>query len=182
MDSTVEKGRDAASEARGQPRLRVREACAGDVNAMVDLLTCLFEQEADFTPSPAQQRRALELLLAQPSWGRLFVISRGSDVLGMVSLLFTVSTAEGGRVAWLEDMVVRPGWRGKGLGTRLLRAASAWAEKQGLRRISLLTDATNTGARQLYRRQGFVPSAMVPLRLYLPHGRRGPARRGGDHA
>ena len=99
--------------------------------------------------------------------GRLFVLTRGVNILGMVSLLFTISTAEGGKAAWLEDLVVRPDHRDKGLGTRLLRAAIDWARKDGLTRITLLTDADNAHARRLYLRLGFAGSAMQPLRLHL---------------
>lgn len=147
--------------------VRVREACAADLGAMVELLGFLFKQEMDFVPSATKQRRALQAILAQPSVGRLFVLTRGQSVLGMVSLLFTVSTAEGGKAAWLEDLVVRPEQRGHGLGTRLLRAAVDWARKEGITRITLLTDATNAGARALYLRHGFSVSAMQPLRLHL---------------
>jgi GNAT superfamily N-acetyltransferase len=145
----------------------VREARNTDVAAMADLLGHLFKQERDFSPAAAKQRRALEILLAQPAMGRLFVLTRGSTILGMVSLLFTISTAEGGKAAWLEDLVVRPDQRGKGLGTRLLRAAIDWARREGLTRITLLTDADNADARRLYARHGFAASAMQPLRLHL---------------
>jgi len=159
---------------RPQQLLRVREARLADLDAMARLLASLFKQESDFSPSAAKQRRALELILAQPSVGQLFVITRGETVLGMVSLLFTISTAEGGKVAWLEDLVVRPDQRGRGLGTRLLRAVVDWARRKGLARITLLTDADNAGARRLYVRHGFSVSAMQPLRLHLgrkPHVR-----------
>jgi len=167
MDARPDKLPHEAPARRARALIRVREARAADVGAMVDLLSLLFKQEADFAPSPAKQRRALELILAQPSMGRLFVLTRANKVLGMVSLLFTISTAEGGKAAWLEDLVVRAEHRGRGLGTRLLRAAEDWARRQGITRITLLTDADNRGARGLYVRHGFVPSAMQPLRLHL---------------
>ncbi len=85
----------------------------------------------------------------------------------MVSLLFTVSTAEGGPACWLEDMVLHPNWRHSGLGTRLLQHAMDWARNRGFARISLLTDKTNEGAIRFYQRQGFVESAMTVLRLSL---------------
>ncbi len=134
---------------------------------MVELLGYLFKQESDFAPAPAKQRRGLSLLLAQPSAGRLFVLTLDGKVLGMVSLLFTVSTAEGGKAAWLEDLVVAPDQRGRGYGTRLLRAAVDWARREGIARITLLTDSDNAGARGLYLRHGFAASAMQPLRLRL---------------
>jgi len=134
---------------------------------MVELLGYLFKQEADFAPSANKQRRALAAILAQPSAGRLFVLTVGGKVLGMVSLLFTISTAEGGKAAWLEDLVVRPEQRSRGLGTRLLRAAVDWARKEGITRITLLTDSDNVRARGLYLRHGFTTSPMQPLRLHL---------------
>jgi GNAT superfamily N-acetyltransferase len=158
MQANAERNRRTSRPTRIRQLPRVREARSADVEEMVELLAHLFEQERDFCPAPAKQRRALESLLAQPTMGRVF---------GMVSLLFSISTAEGGKVAWLEDMVVRPDQRGKGLGTRLLRAAIDWAKRDGLTRITLLTDADNLLARRLYLRHGFAPSAMQPLRLHL---------------
>ena len=167
IEANAERNRRTAHHARPRELTRVREARDADVGEMVGLLGCLFKQEQDFSPVASKQRRALELILAQPAMGRLFVLTRGHSVLGMVSLLFTISTAEGGKAAWLEDLVVRPDHRYKGLGTRLLRAAIDWARKEGLTRITLLTDADNARARRLYLRQGFAASAMQPLRLHL---------------
>jgi GNAT superfamily N-acetyltransferase len=167
IDASSERNGRPARQTRPRDTVRVREARSADVVVMVDLLGYLFKQERDFSPAAAKQRRALEILLAQPAMGRLFVLTRGSKILGMVSLLFTISTAEGGKVAWLEDLVVRPDHRGKGLGTRLLRAAIDWARREGLTRITLLTDTDNARARQLYARHGFTASAMQPLRLHL---------------
>jgi len=167
IEAHAERSRRTAQQVRPRDLVRVREARSADVGAMVELLAHLFKQERDFSPSAAKQRRALEILLAQPAIGRLFVLTRGPKILGMVSLLFTISTAEGGKAAWLEDLVVRPEQRDKGLGTRLLRAAVDWARKEGLTRITLLTDANNARARRLYLRQGFSASAMQPLRLHL---------------
>jgi GNAT superfamily N-acetyltransferase len=166
LDGNTDRNRRSVQPARPRDVVRVREARGADVEAMVELLSHLFKQEKDFAPCAAKQRRALEIVLAQPAMGRLFVLTRGSSLLGMVSLLFTISSAEGGKVAWLEDLVVRPDQRGRGFGTRLLRAAVDWARKEGLMRITLLTDADNGRARRLYLRHGFAASAMQPLRLY----------------
>ncbi|HEX7506705.1 MAG TPA: GNAT family N-acetyltransferase [Polyangia bacterium] len=167
IDANAERNRRTAQQSRPRDVIRVREARGVDVGGMVELLSYLFKQEQDFSPVATKQRRALELILAQPAMGRLFVLTRGDKLLGMISLLFTISTAEGGKAAWLEDLVVRPDHRDKGLGTRLLRAAIDWARKEGLTRITLLTDADNVSARRLYLRQGFAASAMQPLRLHL---------------
>jgi ribosomal protein S18 acetylase RimI-like enzyme len=85
----------------------------------------------------------------------------------MVSILFTVSTAEGGKAAWLEDMAVHPDRRGQGIGGRLLHEAIVNTRAAGCSRITLLTSPTNDAAMRFYARAGFVRSQMVPMRLHL---------------
>lgn len=145
--------------------MRIRAASSEHVEEMAELLGLLFAQEADFTPDRMRQRAALLRIVEDPSCGRILVAA-GDDgrVLGMVSLLPSISTAEGGPVFWLEDMVVRPEVRGLGVGRALLDEAVALARELGGTRISLLTDAANQGAIRFYRRQGFRVSAMIPLR------------------
>jgi GNAT superfamily N-acetyltransferase len=145
----------------------LREALRRDIPELCALLADLFATEADFRPDAARQRRALEMLLDSPASGRVYCAIQAGEVAGMVSILFTVSTAEGGRAAWLEDMVVRRDCRGAGIGRRLLDYAIERARDAGCTRITLLTDAVNSGAIRFYSRAGFAGSAMTPLRLAL---------------
>jgi GNAT superfamily N-acetyltransferase len=143
------------------------EARRRDLPQLAALLGLLFAQEAEFAPDPGKQRRALRLLLAEPALGRAYVARRGARVLGMVSVLRVVSTAEGGPVGLLEDLVVRPEARGAGLGAALLAFAVERSRASGLLRLTLLTDRGNRRAQRLYRRAGFKPSPMAPMRLRL---------------
>lgn len=138
-----------------------------DVGPLCDLLSALFAQEADFTPNLQRQSRGLRLLLETPEIGHIYCATDSNSIVGMVSILFTVSTAEGGRAAWLEDMVVEPSRRGRGIGKRLLDEAVSGARAAGCTRLSLLTDATNSSAMRFYGRAGFVRSKMVPMHLGL---------------
>jgi GNAT superfamily N-acetyltransferase len=142
-------------------------ATADDIPSLAGLLAVLFAQEADFRPDREKQERGLRLILDSPGVGTIFVARDGGEVVGMVSLLFTVSTAEGGPVCWLEDMVVRPERRSGGLGSRLLQHAIDYARANGFIRLTLLTDRDNVGAIRFYERQGFHRSAMTTLRLSL---------------
>lgn len=144
-----------------------REAIAADIPTMIRLLGYLFAQEAEFVPGKAAQRRGLEMILADPDASTLLVAEEAGQVIGMVSLLYTVSTALGARVALLEDMVVAPEVRNTGVGRELLEAAIARARADGCRRITLLTDGANTEAQRFYERAGFSASEMLPMRLML---------------
>ena len=138
-----------------------------DVPQLTELLGLLLAQEEDFTPDPERQRRALNAIVGDASIGRIYVMRERAEVIAMASLLYTVSTAEGGKAAWLEDLVVRPSCRGRGIGTMLLQQVAARARADGVLRLTLLTDADNERAHALYRGLGFEFSAMRPMRLKL---------------
>jgi ribosomal protein S18 acetylase RimI-like enzyme len=142
-------------------------ARAGDGPQLVELLGILFAQEHELSPDPVRQQRALELILADPSRARIYVAREGRKVIAMAALHFSISTAEGGKVAGLEDCVVHPGHRRKGVGEKLLAHVLEQARAEGALRVMLLTDGDNTRAQALYRKLGFEPSSMLAMRLRL---------------
>jgi len=148
--------------------IAIDDATPQDIPALCDLLDLLFAQEADFTPDRAKQERGLRLILDDVRVGAILVARDGAHVVGMVNLLFTVSTAEGARAMMLEDMIVRPDHRGQGVGLALIEAAIARAAATGCARITLLTDEDNTQAQWFYGRAGFRRSAMIPMRRAIP--------------
>ena len=87
---------------------RIEPATLEDMPQLVELLAALFSEEEDFKPDPAKQEHGLHMILEQPNRGRIFVLRTDHMVLGMVNLLFTISTAEGGLVILMEDVIVHP--------------------------------------------------------------------------
>jgi len=138
-----------------------------DLPQLVALLGMLFSQEAEFVPDDSKQTRALEKILSDESVGRIHVARDGGTVVGMASLIYGISTAEGGLAASFEDLVVLPGHRGKGIGSALLQYVIGEAKKQGVLRLMLLTDKQNKRAQALYRKLGFADSTMKAMRLKL---------------
>ncbi len=147
--------------------LKFEPASQKDLPQMVELLADLFEQEAEFSPDASKQETALKMIFADPKLGKLFVGRDGGKVVAMASLLFTVSTAEGGKAALFEDLVVRPEYRKQGIGARILEYVIEQARAEGVLRLTLLTDMQNEQAQALYRRLGFVGSPMKPMRLKI---------------
>ena len=142
-------------------------ATVADIPQLNELLTLLFTQEADFHPDLEKQCSGLQRIIADSRIGDILVLKREGRIVGMVNLLYTVSTALGDTVAILEDMIVHPGYRRSGAGSRLLQGAVDFARTKGCRRITLLADHDNRGAIRFYQRHGFTLSSMVPLRLAL---------------
>lgn len=148
--------------------LTVRRADLADVPALSELLSQLFAGEVEFHPDDDAQRRGLALIIGGDGIGRVLIGEKNGRPAGMVNMLYTVSTALGGRVAILEDVVIDKSARGHGHGKALLAAAIEAARADGCLRITLLTDSTNARAHHLYKSYGFVRSAMCPFRLMLP--------------
>jgi ribosomal protein S18 acetylase RimI-like enzyme len=138
-----------------------------DLPQLVALLGVLFSQEAELVPDDAKQTRALEKILSDESVGRIHVARDAGKLVGMASLIYGISTAEGGLAASFEDFVVLPGYRGKGIGSALLQHVIVEAKKQGVLRLTLLTDKQNKRAQALYRKLGFAESTMKAMRLKL---------------
>lgn len=150
----------------------IRAATPDDIPVLSLLPATLFAQEADFHPDLEKQSRGLSAIVEDPDIGRILLLQEENaegepEITGMVNLLFTISTAEGGRVAILDDLVVREDRRGGGRGSRLLQAAIDTARRQACLRITLNTDRDNADARRLYEKHGFHASLMQPMRLLL---------------
>lgn len=145
----------------------IEQATLEDLPQLTDLLIDLFTQEGDFEPNRAKQMRGLRLILEQPNRGRIFVLRQNGNILGMINLLFTISTAEGGFVVMLEDVIIHRDFRHKGFGAKLLAHALEYAKKKDFLRITLLTDRMNEDGQRFFKAHGFSESKMIPLRLIL---------------
>src|SRR5467141_4540736 len=145
----------------------IEPATEADLDELSEMLGGLFAQEGDFRPDKEKQLRGLRLIFEQPSRGRVFVLRRDGAIVGMINLLFTISTAEGGFVMVLEDLVVHKQYQGKGYGSKLLQHAIDFAKQKNFLRITLLTDRPELRSQVLFRRHGFHDSSMMPMRLLL---------------
>ncbi len=147
--------------------MEITLANISDIPQLLPLLDELFSQEKEFKPDHAVQRSGLEMILGNSDIGEILVAKQADSIVGMVSLLYTVSTALGARVAVLEDMVVSKEARGEGVGSSLMEYALKHAELSGCKRITLLSDHDNSSAHRFYKQHGFKSSTMRPFRKLL---------------
>ena len=147
---------------------RVEMATLDDLPALTELVMDLFSMSAgDFKPDREVQERGLRLILEQPSRGRIAVIRNNDQIFGMVNMLFTISTARGGFVILMEDVVIHPHHRGQGFGTRLLDHVIEFAKQKKFLRITLLTDKISAESQEFFKKQGFEYSNMIPMRCLV---------------
>ncbi len=90
--------------------------------------------------------RAFECLLAEA----------GGEIAGMCLFFRSFSTWFGRPGLYVQDLVVHDAHRGKGIGERLMRRASAIAKSRGWIYIRLAVDHENHTAMAFYERLGFI--------------------------
>ena len=146
----------------------IRPACSNDIPRLCDLLSDLFVQETDFEPDQGRQSRGLNLLVHDQSGRSLVLVAASRDeIVGMCTVQTLISTAEGGPVGLVEDVIVRADCRGQGIGAKLLDTAIAWSKTKNLCRLQLLADRENGPTLAFYSTCRWGPTSLICLRKYL---------------
>jgi ribosomal protein S18 acetylase RimI-like enzyme len=89
---------------------------------------------------------------------------------GLVGQVFTQlktndrKTANGKTRAYVHSFRVRPAWRGRGLGTRLMEVVEADLASRGFQEVTLNVGEDNQGALRLYQRLGYRIKKKIPGR------------------
>jgi ribosomal protein S18 acetylase RimI-like enzyme len=148
---------------------RIRIARDGDVPAILELMRPYYAEDGyPFDRSVAA--KVLRAFLRRPPWGRAWVATKGSGIVGYAVVTLGYSLEYGGRDGFLDEIVVRPEWRGRGVGGALLAAAEAFCRRRGLRALHLEVEKHRQAAIGFYRKAGFGSRGRVLLTKVL--GRR----------
>lgn len=95
------------------------------------------------------------------------------EIVGQVFIQWNSSDprfADGSRRGYLYALRVKPAFRGRGLGTRMLQAAEEILRQRGMDTASIGVEKANRRARALYERQGYRIVADDPGRWsYIDH-------------
>ncbi|KUO77728.1 MAG: GCN5 family acetyltransferase [Desulfosporosinus sp. BRH_c37] len=142
----------------------IRRAKHSDISGMIRLLRILFSIETDFIIDEGTQQRGLEMMLEDCTNRYIMVAELNSQIIGMCTAQILVSTAEGGIVALIEDLVVGDVYRGQGIGKELLLAMESWAVARGVKRLQLLADRNNIRALEFYKRMSWKSTQMICLK------------------
>jgi ribosomal protein S18 acetylase RimI-like enzyme len=114
-----------------------------------------FYRETDTRFQREAAGRALAVLAADPSLGRIFLIETGNETAGYVVLTLGFSLEFLGRDAFVDELFVSPEHRGRGLGLAALRFLESAAAALGVAALHLEVGPENETALGLYRRAGF---------------------------
>ena len=106
---------------------------------------------------PQALSKALDLFLARPELGLVWLARVGDAVVGACVVCYAISTSRGGLVAKLDDVTVDADRLGRGIGGAMLGALIDHLRKGGVGRIDTACHRDNAGAWRFYARHGFRP-------------------------
>lgn len=143
--------------------LSASRMAAGDLAAAEQLFLAFLQGDPHYLDvasaygdgGPEALRRALQMFLARPELGFVWVARRGGEVVGCCVVCYAISTSRGSIVAKLDDVNVRPGLEGEGIGTFMMDSLKVELARSGATRIDTATHVDNPGARRFYERHGF---------------------------
>ncbi|MEJ2685167.1 MAG: GNAT family N-acetyltransferase [Candidatus Sulfobium sp.] len=148
--------------------ISIRRAVPDDIPGMCGLLADLFSIESDFSPDTHRQTRGLALLVNDGAGSSaVFVAEDAGTIVGMCSVQALVSTAEGGPVGLVEDMIVKRRYRRRGIGKAILSEIVRWSGEKKMTRLQLLRDADNADALEFYRDNGWSHTSLVCMRKQI---------------
>ncbi|MEM7745451.1 MAG: GNAT family N-acetyltransferase [Pseudomonadota bacterium] len=138
--------------------MKIREAGAGDIEAIVSLLADDGLGRGRERPGDPAYLLAFDAMSRQP--GNVYLVAEMADqIVGclQVTIIHGLSRA-GATRAQIEGVRVAASARGAGIGDALMQAAVDRARAEGASLVQLTSDKVRTDAHRFYERLGFVAS------------------------
>jgi len=95
------------------------------------------------------------LFLSRPDLGFVWLAYDSGIAMACCVVCYAISTSAGAIVVKLDDVTVKPGSEGKGIGTVLVDTLKTELRHQGIKRIDTSCHLQNPRARAFYVRHGF---------------------------
>ena len=146
----------------------IREASPADVSAIMQLIHDLAEYEKAPQEVEANVVEMAAALFADQPKVFAHVIDLDGEVIGMAIWFLNFSTWQGKHGIYLEDLYVKPEYRGRGYGLAMLKHLAALCVERGYGRFQWWVLDWNTPAIEFYKSQGAI--AMDEWTVYRVSG------------
>jgi GNAT superfamily N-acetyltransferase len=133
---------------------RFQPATARDLDPLMQLVR-EFYAESGYSLPQGDARAAVERLISDPGLGRIWMIDVEGVRAGYLVLTLGWSIEYLGRDAFIDEIYLRPDFRGRGLGLQAMRFAEEEARVLGVRALHLEVERSNEAARRVYQERGF---------------------------
>jgi GNAT superfamily N-acetyltransferase len=137
--------------------IQITRAEPSDVRVILALIRELAEFERLLDQVTATEEAIRESLFGSQPRAEVLLARVAGEVAGFALFFHNYSTFVGKHGMYLEDLFVRPRFRGSGCGRQLLRHLAALALQRGCARLEWAVLDWNQRAIEFYRKLGAVP-------------------------
>jgi len=117
-------------------------------------LVLLFKEFALFEKLPDKMTNSVEQILQEKQYLTGFVaLNAGNKIVGYVTYFFGYYTWIG-KSLYMDDLYVRPGFRGAGVGTKLINEVIAFAKAENCKKLRWQVSEWNQPAIDFYKNLG----------------------------
>ena len=135
--------------------MTVRKLKKTDFDDVFSMMLVFYASDALLIhPSEDVLRKTLRDALADTPYLEAFGFEEDGVLAGYGMVAMSYSTEAGGLCAWIEDIYIKPQYRGKGFGTSFLSFVQE-RYKGKVARIRLEAEPENERAMAVYRKAGF---------------------------
>lgn len=113
----------------------------------------LIKEFAHFEKRPDKMTNSLERMIEEKAYFHCFVAVVDGELAGYVSHFFAYYTWIG-KSLYMDDLYVKPAFRGQGVGTQLLATIFDFARANQCRKVRWHVSDWNTKAQVLYKKIG----------------------------
>ncbi|MBT8408930.1 MAG: GNAT family N-acetyltransferase [Alphaproteobacteria bacterium] len=125
-----------------------------DLAALLPLVAA-YHAHAGIEADDDHRRAALEPLLEGSPLGVVYLIGPRRAPIGYIAITFGWSIELGGMDGFIDEFFIRPGVRGRGVGSEVLEALLPRLEEAGVKALHLEARAGDTVLERLYGRHRF---------------------------
>jgi len=119
-----------------------------------ECLIQLFHEFAVFEKLPEKMTNTVEQMKKEKEYFHGFVIkNEKEEILGYVTYFFSYYTWTG-KSLYMDDLYIRPAYRGQGLGTMLIKKVITFAQEQHCRKLRWQVSNWNEPAIEFYKSLG----------------------------
>jgi GNAT superfamily N-acetyltransferase len=137
--------------------IRVVNATAADVPLILELIRGLAEYEKLGHQVTATEEKLRDTLFGERRGADVLLAYGGTECVGFALFFPNYSTFLAKPGVYLEDLYVKPDWRGKGIGTALLSRVAAIARERDCGRLEWEVLDWNAPSIAFYKSLGAVP-------------------------
>lgn len=137
--------------------IQFKIADESDTAVVAELLANLFE-EVGHTPGAEEIAAVFADIDADDRHSTLLALNEEGEVVGILTLVETLSLYAGGYIGVINELYVVPPYRSEGVGKMLLDEAKELAANRGWTRLEVTTPGEEYAKTlRFYEREGFMP-------------------------